>query len=144
MPSLVYFLLGEAIMDNPIFDVNGSTTKSLKATLDLLSTNFNGNTFSRWHITPEHGMILYCDQAKEFDMFGPTNVDTDIVTQIAMRWLNEINYNDFIIDSRCRPIDIDGDVKRGWQVTVWHAGSGIPQSEHAVCSIRPAWIYIGK
>lgn len=133
-------------MSNNILDINGHGKSLLVKTLELVFAKNNLVSVSSWHVTPEHGLIIYWGgKHEQLESFGPTGIPATTLSDIVSNWLNGIDYGKHIVDPRCQKRDIDGDVVKGWQVTMEPDNiDSIPSRDYLVCIIRPAWIYIPK
>lgn len=134
-------------MSNNILDINGNGILLLTKTLELVFKKMDVVTVSGWHETPQHGLLVYWggDQHGDMERFGPAGVSPKTLADMANSWLQKINYDNFETDPRCQKRDIDGDILKGWQVTLEPTEmEGIPHRDYLVCVIRPAWIYRHK
>jgi hypothetical protein len=133
-------------MDNRIFNVNGSDSKYLQATLNLAFGHSWGYKCKAWAEDEKSGLILlWADADKDSGFKFPVAMSADEVFPLVNTWLRgefakKVLTNADGWDGNC---DHDGHNSVGWRVYVGDWGH-VNNSPYAICAIKPVYLWHGK
>ena len=134
-------------MDNRVFNVNGSKTSALEATLELAFDQDYGHTAKGYTIHPKYGMILHwTDEKNDAYKPFPTPLSAKEVTPLVIAWLKQefeakvptVELTGWDIDE-----DHDGHNSRGWRVYC-EAWGHVGDMWSAIVAVTPAYMWHGK
>lgn len=136
--------------DNRILNVNGRGVRMLEAAISLACddgySDLKNSTAKRiigCLVSPEHGLIWLwsaCDNCARY----PAPLTPRQAAEISLEWLaseeaKQIPFKDWDANA-----DHDGDNSLGWRVYCEDWGHVGPATWHAICAVRPAYLWHGK
>lgn len=130
------------MMDNRIFNVNGTGEKMLLSALELVfMQRGEKTTCSAWQAT-EKGLILLwykCEGSTPLPSSkGMTAVE---VLPMVLGWLSDVDIRD--IEMGRWDVDQDGHNSIGWRVYCEDWGK-VGGNSSAICAVKPAFMWYGK
>ena len=133
------------MMDNRVFNVNGTGDDMLQRTLFLAFEQSGRNSLAKgWKQSVTHGLILlwYTEGVKDAVQF-PSGLLPAEVCPIVLNWLHGDFAKTVALKDWDMNIDHDGHNGMGWRV--YCEGWGHVDGEHAaICAITPAYMWYGK
>lgn len=129
------------MMDNRIFNVNGSTKEHLQKTLELAFGIVSDKCkCDGYFINPQYGMVLM-RWLSDKDIPFPSPLTAESVTNIVWDWLKsnpQVEFKDWDANE-----DHDGSNSLGWRVYCENWGHVAGRSG-TIVAVRPAFMWYGK
>jgi len=131
------------MMDNRLFNVNGSGEEMLKKTLELVfSQEGDRTTCASWFESKEKGLVLlWCKGKGNNDL--PSNLNAEESLLMVLSWLKGEFAKTVELSPWCEDMDHDGHNTKGWQVYCEDWGH-VGNNHYAICAIKPAYMWLGK
>ena len=126
--------------DNRIFNVNGESDSTLLMALTLAFEESEYKCVG-WTQSATHGLQLEMGIDTQTNVF-PTPLSASECFPLVKQWLSG-NFAQMVeCEGTDADADHDGHNNRGWRVYVEDANGYCPT--HAICRIKPAYIWYGK
>jgi hypothetical protein len=131
------------MMDNRLFNVNGSGRDALLAALRLAFQQNGLLKAKGWEQTKENGLIICWTGDADNIIPFPSDLDADACLPFIQNWLQGKFSADVEYSEWCDNFDHDGHNSEGWQVYVDECGH-VGANRYAICAIKRAYCWHGK